>query len=219
MPWLAIPFSDTDTIKRLYETFDVMGILQLIFIDSNGKVSTDNGVSIMEEYGVDSYPFSRERFYILIDQKEETKRNQTLSSILVSSSRNYLLSKDGNQVLVSELEGKTVGLLLMSSDESCVEFANTLIEVYNKLKEKGENFEVVLISLNYEEEEFKKVLETIPWLALPYKDRTNEKLVYYFDISSLPTLIIIGPDGKTVNSNLVQMVKELGIDAYPFTQT
>ncbi|KAM6589302.1 hypothetical protein CsatA_011907 [Cannabis sativa] len=183
-------------------------------------------------YGVDAYPFSRERIEFLKEQEEEAKMNQTLSSILVSSSRNYLLSKDGKQVPASELEGKTVGLLFLSSQEPCVEFVepraefskpcveftNTLVEIYNKLKNKGEKFEVVLISLNFEEEEFKKGLEIIPWLALPYKDSTTVKLACYFDVTTLPTLVIIGPDGKTVNSNVVEMVEEFGIDAYPFTQ-
>ncbi|KAM6562216.1 hypothetical protein CsatB_022214 [Cannabis sativa] len=219
MPWLAIPFSDPDTIKRLKESFSVRGIPKLVIIDSNGKVSTENGTAVVLEYGVDAYPFSRERIDFLKEQEEEAKRNQNLSSILVSSSRNYLLSKDGNQVPVSELEGKTVGLLFsVSSHEPCIEFTNTLVEVYNKLKDKGEKFEVVLISLNYEEDEFKKGLETIPWLALPYKDKITEKLVRYFDISTIPTLVILGPDGKTVNSNVAELVEEHGIDAYPFTQ-
>ncbi|KAF4366127.1 hypothetical protein F8388_014845 [Cannabis sativa] len=223
MPWLAIPFSDPDTIKRLKESFSVRGIPKLVIIDSNGKVSTENGTAVVLEYGVDAYPFSRERIEFLKEQEEEAKRNQTLSSVLVSSSRNYLLSKDGNQVLVSELEGKTVGLLfsVSCSHEPYIEFfTNTLVEVYNTLKDKGEKFEVVLISLNNEEDEFKKELETIPWLALPYKDKIIEKLVRYFefDVSDIPTLVILGPDGKTVNSDANELVEEHGIDAYPFTQ-
>uniref|UniRef100_A0A803PFL1 protein-disulfide reductase n=1 Tax=Cannabis sativa TaxID=3483 RepID=A0A803PFL1_CANSA len=232
MPWLAIPFSDTDTIDRLNDSFDIMGIPDLIIIDSDGKILTENGISVVLGYGVDAYPFSRERIEFLKEQEEEAKMNQTLSSILVSSSRNYLLSKDGKQVPASELEGKTVGLLFLSSQEPCVEFVepraefskpcveftNTLVEIYNKLKNKGEKFEVVLISLNFEEEEFKKGLEIIPWLALPYKDSTTVKLACYFDVTTLPTLVIIGPDGKTVNSNVVEIVEEFGIDAYPFTQ-
>ncbi|XP_062110319.1 probable nucleoredoxin 1 [Humulus lupulus] len=218
MPWLAIPFSDPDTIKPLKELFNVRGIPKLVIIDSNGKVSTENGTSVVTEYGVDGYPFSRERIDFLKEQEEEAKRNQTLSSILVSSSRDYLLSKDGNQVPVSELEGKTVGLYFsVSSHEPCVEFTTTLVEVYNKLKEKSEKFEIVLISLNYEEEEFKKGLETIPWLALPFKDKIIEKLVRYFELSTIPTLVIIGPDGKTVSSNVAEIVEDHGIDAYPFT--
>lgn len=100
MPWLAIPFSDLDVRKKLKELFKVRGIPNLVVIDSNGKVATESGTRIVIEHGVDGYPFTRERIAFLKEQEEEAKRNQTVSSILVSSSRNYLLSKDGNQVIL-----------------------------------------------------------------------------------------------------------------------
>ncbi|PON31214.1 DnaJ-like [Trema orientale] len=218
MPWLAIPFTDSDTIKRLKELFKVRGIPNLVIIDSNGKVATQDGTSIVIEHGVDAYPFTPERIEFLKEQEEAAKKNQTLSSILVSGSRNYVLSKDGNQVPVSELEGKTVGLYFsVNSHNPCVEFTTTLVDVYNKLKERGEKFEVVLLSLDPEEEEFKQGSETMPWLALPFKDKSVEKLIRYFELSAIPTLVIIGPDGKTLNPNVAELIEEHGIDAYPFT--
>lgn len=91
------------------------------------------------------------------------------------------------------------------------------MEVYEKLKAKGENFEVVLIPLDDDEESFKEELESIPWLSLPFKDKSNEKLIRYFELSTLPTLVIIGPDGKTLNPNVVEAIEEHGIAAFPFT--
>ncbi|PON35925.1 DnaJ-like [Parasponia andersonii] len=218
MPWLAVPFSDADNVKRLEELFEVSGIPSLVIIDPNGKISTEDGTSILIEHGVDGYPFTRERIEFLKEQEEAAKRNQTLSSILVSTSRKYLLSKDGNQVPVSELEGKTVGLYFsVTSDDSCREFTTTLVDVYNALKERGEKFEVVLLSLDDEDDEFKQGFETIPWLALPFKDKNVEKLTSYFELSAIPTLVIIGPDGKTLNPNVAELIEEHGIDAYPFT--
>lgn len=98
MPWLAIPFSDSDTRKSLKELFNVRGIPNLVFIDTDGKVSTQHGVRIVREYGVDGYPFSLERLNFLKEEEEAAKKNQSLSSVLVSSSRDYLVSNDGNQV-------------------------------------------------------------------------------------------------------------------------
>ena len=71
--------------------------------------------------------------------------------------------------------------------------------------------------LDYEEEEFKKGLETMPWLTLPFKDKSVEKLVRYFELSTIPTLVLIGPDGKTLNPNVAELIEEHGADAYPFT--
>jgi nucleoredoxin len=73
------------------------------------------------------------------------------------------------QVPISELEGKTVGLYFCATSyRSCVLFTQQLKDVYKKLKEKGENFEVVFIPLDDEEESLKKELEGLPWLSLPY---------------------------------------------------
>lgn len=99
----------------------------------------------------------------------------------------------------------------------CDEFTPVLVDAYKKLKEKGQNFEIVLISLNDEDEEFKEALKAMPWLALPLKDEKCKKLIRYFELSTIPTLVIIGQDGKTLISNAAELIEEHGIDAYPFT--
>jgi nucleoredoxin len=123
------------------------------------------------------------------------------------------------QIPISELEGKTVGLyFFVTSYRSCALFTQQLKEVYEKLKTKGENFEVVFIPLDDDEEEsFKEELENVPWLSLPLKDKTCAKLIQYFELSEIPTLVIIGPDGKTLHPNVVEAIEDHGIDAYPFT--
>ncbi|KAL7171497.1 hypothetical protein ACSBR2_036202 [Camellia fascicularis] len=218
MPWLAIPFSDSKTRDHLDELFKVMGIPYLVIIDESGKVSTDEGVEIIREYGVDAYPFSSERVKELKDQEEAARREQSLKSILVSRERDFVISADGKEVPVSELEGKTVGLYFsVSSYKKCLTFTSKLIEVYEELKSKGEKFEVVMIPLDDEEESFKQGFEKMPWFSLPFKDKSCEKLARYFELSSLPSLVIIGPDGKTLRADVVETVEEHGTLAYPFT--
>jgi nucleoredoxin len=41
-----------------------------------------------------------------------------------------------------------------------------------------------------------------------------EKLVRYFDLRALPTLVLVGPDGKTLNNNIADVVEEHGVDAW-----
>lgn len=100
MPWLAIPFSDDGIRKQLKELFKVRGIPNLVVLDTDGKVSCDQGVKIVRDYGADGYPFTAERVDYFRQEEENAKKNQTLSSILVSSSRDYLISKDGTKVNV-----------------------------------------------------------------------------------------------------------------------
>ncbi|XVE85082.1 hypothetical protein DITRI_Ditri17bG0063700 [Diplodiscus trichospermus] len=217
MPWLAIPFSDSETRTRLDVSFKGMGIPHLVLLDENGRVSTDDGVRIIREYGEEGYPFTPEKIQELKDLEEKARAEQSIETILVSRSRDFVVTADGNKVPVSELEGKTVGLYFsVSSYKGCADFTPKLAEIYKKLKEKGENFEIVVISLDDEEESFKKSF-VAPWLALPFKDKSSEKLTRYFELSTLPTVVVIGPDGKTLLSNVAEAIEEHGIEAYPFT--
>ncbi|PON32417.1 Thioredoxin-like fold containing protein [Trema orientale] len=215
MPWLAIPFSDSDTRTRLKKLFNLKVAPTLIIFDSNGNVTSVDGVKILMEYGMDAYPFTRETISSLLEQEEEAKKNHFLRFLLTIRSRNYLISNDGNQVPISDLEGKTVALYFWPCDE----FTPILIDAYNKLKTKGEKFEIVSIFGNMEqdEEEYRQYVEMMPWLALPFKDKNPKKLVYYFETDKVPTLAIIGPDGKIVNPNATKLVDEYGVEAYPFT--
>lgn len=218
MPWTAIPFSDSVTRDRLDELFTVSGIPHLVILDGNGKVSTKDGVEIILEHGVEGYPFTAERIKDFKEAEEAAIRNQSLQSILVTSSRDFVIAADGKKVPVNDLEGKTVGLYFsLSTFTQCLEFTPNLLEVYQKLKEKKENFEIVMIPLDEDENSFKKAFESLPWFSIPFGDESREKLVRYFEISSLPTLVIIGPNGKTLQSNVAEAVEEHGILAYPFT--
>jgi len=129
-----------------------------------------------------------------------------------------LLSSSSWKVPVSELEGKIVGLYFsLSSYGSCRKFTQKLVEVYEKLKERGENFEVVLVSLDDEESSFQLGFAGMPWLALPFKDKSCERLIRYFELETIPTLVVIGADGKTLISNAAELVEENGVEAYPFS--
>jgi nucleoredoxin len=218
MPWLAIPFSDSNTRDRLDESFKVMGIPYLVILDEEGKVMTEDGVEFIREYGVDAYPFTEERIKEIKDEEEKAKREQPLKFLLASRSRDFVISPNGNKVSISELEGNTIGLYFAQClYKKCVKFTPKLLEVYEKLKANGEKFEVVMIPLDKKEESFKEGFEKLPWLSLPFNDKSCVKLARYFEISTIPALAIIGPDGKTLQSDVVDAIEDHGIETYPFT--
>ena len=125
------------------------------------------------------------------------------------------------QVPISELEGKYVGLcFVVDGYGPVVEFTNLLAKIYEKLKEVGEKFEVEAVSLDSEESAFNESFAKMPWLAIPQGDQKCKKLVRYFELRSLPTLVLIGPDGKTLNSNVADIIDEHGFEAwegFPFS--
>ncbi|KAL7149100.1 hypothetical protein ABFS83_05G016500 [Erythranthe nasuta] len=218
MPWLAIPFSDSDTRQKLNELFGVSGIPHLVILNEDGKILTSEGVRVIEENGSDGYPFTSEHIVKLKKQEEEAKMNQSLKSLLVTESRDYVITSDGKKVPVAELEGKTVGLyFVLASYYECLDFNPKFIEVYNSLREGGESFEIVMVPLDKDEESFGEEVEKLPWLSLPINDKCCLKLVRYFELGALPTMVIIGPNGKTLQSNVVEAIEEHGVKAYPFT--
>ncbi|XP_059670927.1 probable nucleoredoxin 1 [Cornus florida] len=215
MPWLAIPFSDLEVREKLNELFKVEGIPHLVILDEKGEVLSEVGAELIMKYGEEVYPFTPEKVRELKEQEEAAKKKQTLRSILVTPFRDFVLSNDGNKVPVSELEGKPVALYFFHpSDDQCLEFTPKLVEVYDKLKEMGRNFEIVMVFLDdHDEELFKQSFGSMPWLALPFRDGSWVKLCLYFEVETLPALVIIGPDGKTLHSNAAEDIEEHGIQA------
>lgn len=96
MPWLAVPFSDSETRRRLKKSFKVSGIPKLVILDANGKVTTNEATKVALEHGADGFPFTPERISFLKEREREAKRTQTLRSVLVNTQ--YLVSNNGTQV-------------------------------------------------------------------------------------------------------------------------
>ncbi|KAL6540695.1 hypothetical protein OROMI_024580 [Orobanche minor] len=218
MPWLAIPFADSETRSKLDELFSVEGIPHLVILDEDGKLSTDGGVGIVQEHGAEGYPFAAEHVAKLEELEEEAKKNQSLKSLLVSRTRDYVIGSGGKKVPIAELDGKMVGLyFVLLIHNRCLTFNPKLVETYESLKEEGKDFEIVMVPLDEDEELFNNEFGNLPWLSLPVNDKICEKLVRYFELQSLPTVVIIGPDGETLHSNVAETIEEHGKMAYPFT--
>ncbi|KAJ4755342.1 Nucleoredoxin [Rhynchospora pubera] len=222
MPWLAVPFSDSEARERLDKTFKIRGIPSLVMIDANGNLLTEKAVGFVREHMSDAYPFTPERFAELKEIAEAEKRNQTIRSILVRGERDYVFSSKGDKVPVSELEGKYVGLYFNDSRSGeWEEFTPILTQIHEKLKQNNENFEIVTVLLDDEESSFNDTLTKLPFYVIPFEDKSIEKLIRYFELRSLPTLVMIGSDGKTLRNNCADIIEEHGVDAwegFPFSQ-
>ncbi|XP_024991349.1 probable nucleoredoxin 2 [Cynara cardunculus var. scolymus] len=224
MPWLAIPFSDLETKKALNNKFDVEGIPCLIILQPDGTNIIHDGVELIYRYGVEAYPFTKERLDELLKEEKEKHERQTLSNLLTNHDRDFVLAHStSNEVSVSSLTGKTIGLYF--SAQWCLpslKFTPKLISIYQKIKQKltqqQEDFEIIYISSDHDDLEFDTSFNTMPWLALPFRDSTPKDLTKYFDIRGIPSLIILGPDGKTVTKNGRSLINLYEEEAYPFTE-
>jgi nucleoredoxin len=217
MPWLALPFAD-DTEKNLSRYFRVEGIPTLIILGPDGKTVQNDAVGLIREYGIRAYPFTKERLDDLEAEEKAKQEVQTLESLLVSDERNFVIKHGGAQVPVAELVGKTVALYFSAHwCGPCRGFTPELVKVYNELKEGGKAFEIVFISSDQDQETFEGYYRSMPWLALPFGDKTKKDLSRLFRVRGIPSLVVIGPDGKTLLDNARSAVSTYGAQAYPFT--
>ncbi|KAI3734410.1 hypothetical protein L6452_13878 [Arctium lappa] len=224
MPWLAIPFSDLETKKALNKKFDVEGIPCLIILQPDDTSILHDGVELIYRYGVEAYPFTKERLDELLKQEKEKHERQTLSNMLMNHDRDFVLAHSASkEVPVSSLTGKTIGLYF--SAQWCLpsqKFTPKLISIYQKIKQKltqqQEDFEIIYVSSDHDDTEFESSFNAMPWLALPFHDSTTKDLTKYFDIRGIPSLIILGPDGKTVTKNGRSLINLYEEEAYPFTE-
>nr|CCP27784.1 unnamed protein product [Arabidopsis halleri subsp. halleri] len=99
MPWLAVPFTDSETRDRLDELFKVRGIPNLVMVDDHGKLVNENGVGVIRSYGADAYPFTPEKMKEIKEDEDRARREQTLRSVLVTPSRDFVISPDGNKAM------------------------------------------------------------------------------------------------------------------------
>ncbi|KAK9935484.1 hypothetical protein M0R45_022586 [Rubus argutus] len=79
-------------------TIKLVEVYQELASKGDFEVSTDQGTKFVMEYGVDGYPFTAEKINLLKEQEEAAKKDQSLTSLLVSSSRDYLISVDGKMM-------------------------------------------------------------------------------------------------------------------------
>lgn len=116
------------------------------------------------------------------------------------------LLKKGGEVPYTSLAGKTVFLYFSASwCPSCKGFTPQLMEFYeNHAKDK--NFEVIWVSWDEEEDDYKEYFDKMPWLALPFADRQDkEALSKQFDVQTIPTLVELNADSGDVLTTKARM--------------
>ncbi|KAJ8772751.1 hypothetical protein K2173_027928 [Erythroxylum novogranatense] len=232
MPWLSVPFSDLEARKALDKKFDVESIPCLVILqpdDNEEEAATrKDGVELIYRFGIDAFPFTTERLAGLEMEEKQRQESQTLTKLLINHDRDYLLSHTSpNQVPVASLVGKTVGLYFSAQwCLPCVKFTPRLISIYLKIKQNltsdddtksNEDFEIVFVSSDRDQEGFDSYFLTMPWLALPFRDPTIKTLAKILDVRCIPCLVIIGPDGKTLTKNGRNLINLYQQNAYPFT--
>jgi thiol-disulfide isomerase/thioredoxin len=124
-----------------------------------------------------------------------------------------LLTKDGYQSTKNVIENKKfVGIFFSALWCSyCVKVCPIISEFYDTLNaEDNSVLEIVYVSLDRDEESFNNYYSHMPFSAIPFNNKdTINNLKKYYDIKSLPTLVIIDTsNGQVVDWNGVSTIVE-----------
>jgi len=84
----------------------------------------------------------------------------------------------------------------------CRGFTPKLAEAYSQMKANGKKFQIIFVSSDKDEEQFKDYFKDMPWLALPYADRAaKDMLNKKFKVNGIPALVIVDKDGQTITTD------------------
>lgn len=98
MPWLAVPFN-VSIRRRLCELYHANCIPSLIPLNLNGGSIEEDAVALIEDYGMDAFPFTRERKQELKAMDNEKRLGGNIQELLVYGNRDYVIASDGRKVI------------------------------------------------------------------------------------------------------------------------
>ncbi|KAH3757415.1 carnitine O-palmitoyltransferase 2 [Pelomyxa schiedti] len=220
MPWIALPYDDRDTKQKLSDLYKIQGIPSLVILGPDGTTLTEDGRECIDEYGAKAFPFTPEHIGAFKAEAErehaEMVANQCAKVLLCTPTRDWVLGAGGAHVEVASLHGTPLGILFSMDHPQCRGFDATVRKTYETLKAQNKPFQIVEISLD---EAAPASVPEVPWLYVPHDHALANKLAKFFELYTLPTMIVLDAAGKTATTEGAAAVQDFGAEAYPFTTT
>ncbi len=84
----------------------------------------------------------------------------------------------------------------------CRGFTPKLAEFYNSANAGSKRLEIVFVSSDRTEDSFKEYLNEMPWMALPFDNKTLiQELKQHFKVSGIPSFHIMNKNGEEMTSD------------------
>lgn len=153
------------------------------------------------------------------ESPESSKCNQVKE--LLAEAPHLLLKTSSQEVVqapTSVLEGKVVCFYFSAHwCGPCRNFTPVLKKVYEEVKAEGKHaMEVVFVSSDQNDREFGQYFGSMPWTALPRGSPAGAALSSKFSINGIPSLVVIGADGKVLSRNARSAVISKGAAGFPW---
>ena len=113
-----------------------------------------------------------------------------------------LITKDGTIEKSKVFEAPLIGFYFSALwCPPCIGFNPVILDFYKKVNKEQKNFEIIMCSLDEDEDDFKQYLNKLPFPAIDYSDPKLEELSSAFEIETIPVLIIFDNNGNLIELN------------------
>ncbi|XP_014224274.1 nucleoredoxin-like [Trichogramma pretiosum] len=183
LPWLAVACDDYERKTRLTRRYRIKaGVPTLVLLDNaTGQVITRGGVerALADPQAV-GFPW----------RPAHPKQALEDGPLLPCAGR------DSNEPMLHEELRHCYKAVYFSAHwcPPCKAFTPQLVETYQRIRERGHDFEVIFVSSDRSEESYKTYTETMPWLRIPFEQEDRrQRLARALDVQAIPTLVILDP--------------------------
>jgi nucleoredoxin len=193
MPWLALPFSEEEQKEKLSSKFEIDGIPSLIILDVDGTTISPDAVElVMSDPEGKEFPWRPKEFFEVLGDK--LIRHDDSGKIEEVTVQQTLREADKKKALIG---------VYFSAHwcPPCRAFTPRLVETYKHLKAAGKPFEIIFASSDRDEKSFLEYFKTMPWLALPFDVASKRALSKKFNVSGIPTFVLLDGNGNLVSKN------------------
>ena len=110
-------------------------------------------------------------------------------------------------------DGTIIGLYFSSEWGSpCRIFSKYLINLYNEINEGEKTLEIIQISFDKTEQDFKKSISNLPWKFIPFNDVKIKELQMRYNVLEIPKFIPIDRNGESMCDYGREYLYEYGVD-------
>jgi len=134
-----------------------------------------------------------------VDTGAKEKSKEVASALDLFPEKLY--NAKGEEVSRESLKGKVVGIYFSAHwCPPCRAFTPNLVKFRDKNKDE---FEIVFVSSDKDEAAQKAYMKEtgMKWLAVKFGSNDIKELKKRYGLKGIPTLIIVGPDGKTITKD------------------
>jgi len=178
-PWAALPYANHDVNAKLNKIYKVRGIPAFVILSGSGEVITKDGrEAVSKDPTGEKYPW--------LPPTAEEKAKAVFDSL--------------GPELVKKVSGKAIGLYFSAHwCPPCRGFTPKLAEFYNNgLKDK---MEIIFVSSDRDENQYKEYSGEMPWLSLPYEKRQEKELLSdAFGVQGIPSFVVLNSDGTVITT-------------------